>query len=399
MNTRYAVCLFCFFLSATRIDAGGDAKPPVVEAAQPIARAIANYETVPGRVEAAESVELRARVTGHLMKVNFKPGSDVKKGDVLFEIDDRPYRAALEAAEARVAVADAQVKLADAESARAERLLPTKAISKEEFERIKAGQLEAKAKLIAINAERIVARLNLEFTRIVAPIDGKIGKAHVSAGNLVKADETLLADVVSVAPVHVYLNLDERTTLRVWQLMRKGKDKGAPVPVYMGLAGDTGFPRTGKVDFLNNRVDAKTGTISCRAVFPNADGTFVPGMFASVRLATSAPYQALLIDPRAVSRYKKPRGQVFVVNEKDIVETREVELELHEQWASVKSGLKAADWIVVKGGQALKAGMQVQVKRVAMPIPEAAAPEKKAPGESGQPGQPPAKIKELLKQR
>ena len=161
MNTRYAVCLFCFFLSATRIDAGGDAKPPVVEAAQPIARAIANYETVPGRVEAAESVELRARVTGHLMKVNFKPGSDVKKGDVLFEIDDRPYRAALEAAEARVAVADAQVKLADAESARAERLLPTKAISKEEFERIKAGQLEAKAKLIAINAERIVARLNV----------------------------------------------------------------------------------------------------------------------------------------------------------------------------------------------------------------------------------------------
>ena len=396
MNTRLVAGFFCFLLCVAGIDAGGDAKPPPVEVAQPIARAIIDYETVRGRVEAAESVELRARVTGYLMKINFKPGADVNKGDILFEIDDRPYRAALMAAEAHVAVAEAQAKLADAEYARAERLVATKAISREEIDRIKASQLAAKAKLVAIDAERMVARLNFEYTKIVAPLAGKIGKAEVSAGNLVRADETLLADVASVAPVHVYFHLDERTILRVWQLMRQHKNKDAPIPVSMALADDTEFPHGGKVDFLNNRVDPKTGTIRCRAVFPNADGALLPGTFARVRLPTSAPYQALLIDARVVMPYKRPHGHVFVVNEKDIVETREVELEWHDQWANVKSGLKPADWVVVKGGQALKPGMQVQVIRVQMPKPEAARPEKKVAGELPQPS---ARIKGLMKER
>jgi multidrug efflux system membrane fusion protein len=396
MNARLVPSLFCFILIVPGIDAAGDSKPPVVEVAQPIARAISDYETVPGRVEAAERVDLRARVTGYLMKINFKPGADVVKGEILFEIDDRPYRAALEAAAARLAVAEAQEKRAEAECARAERLMAAKAIAREEYDGIKASHLEAKAKLIAVAADRAQARLNFEFTKVTAPLAGKIGEPQVTAGNLVKADDTLLARVASVSPVYVFFNLDERTALRVFQLMRERKDKDAPIPVLMGRAGDTGFPNSGKVDFLDNRVDAKTGTIRCRAIFPNADGTLLPGMAARVRLPTSAPYTALLIDARVVVRYKAPGGHVFVVNEKDIVETREVELEWHDQLMRVKSGLRAEDRVVVKGAQTLKASMKVQTQRVGMPMPAAALPEKEAPPESTQPS---AKLKELLKER
>jgi multidrug efflux system membrane fusion protein len=396
MNARLVVSFFCFILIAPGIDAAGDAKPPMVEVAQPIARAISDHETVSGRVEAAERVDLRARVTGYLMKINFKPGADVIKGDILFEIDDRPYRAALEVAEARLAVAEAQVKLAVAESDRAERLLAAKAISREDYDRMKASLTDAKSKLIVAFADRDQARLNFEYTKVTAPLAGKIGEPQVTVGNLVKADDTLLARVASVSPVYVYFNLDEHTALRVFQLMRERKDKDAPIPVLMGRGGDTGFPHSGKVDFLDNRVDAMTGAIRCRAVFKNADGTLLPGMFARVRLATSAPYEALLIDTRTVARYKAPGGQVFVVNEKNTVETREVELEWQGQLMRVKSGLKAEDWVVVKGGQALKAGMQVLAKRVVMPSSTAAQPPKKAPPESTQPS---AKIKELLKER
>jgi RND family efflux transporter MFP subunit len=172
MNARLVVSFFCFILIMRGIAAAGDAKPPVVEVAQPIARAISDHETVSGRVEAAERVDLRARVTGYLMKINFKPGADVIKGDILFEIDDRPYRAALEVAEARLAVAEAQVKLAVAESDRAERLLAAKAISMEDYDRMKASLTDAKSKLIVAFADRAQARLNFDYTKVTAPLAG-----------------------------------------------------------------------------------------------------------------------------------------------------------------------------------------------------------------------------------
>ncbi len=389
MNARLVIGLFGLLLISSGGDANGK-KPPVVEVAQPIVRVLTDYETAQGRVEAVEHIDLRARVTGYVAKVGFRPGDTVKQGDVLFELDDRPYRAALETADARLAIAAAHVNLAKAELDRASQLLPKKAISLEDFDRCKANQIEAKDKLIVAVAEQQHAKLNLDYTRIRTPINGVIGEPKVTAGNLAKADDTLMASIDSAGPVHVGFQLDERSALRVRRLLKEGN-----VPVAMGRADDAGYPHQGVVDFTDNRVDPKTDTIRCRAIFVNGDGAFLPGMRVSLRVPASAPYQALLVSPQGLNLIER---SLLVVNNKNVVERREVEIKEHDGLYIVKSGLKAADWVIVKG--ACDVGMTVQPKQVVLPGPGIAPPkkltEKKAPVE-GHPDS--ADLKMLLKER
>jgi len=239
-------------------------------------------EIFAGRTEASATVEVRARVTGYLEKVMLKDGGEVKKGEVLFQLDDRVPRAELAKAEAEVARAEARVRLAEAEHRRAAKLLEVKAISREEFQKI-VGTVEVeRAGLQVARAELDRAKVNLDFTRIVAPIDGKAGKARLNAGNLIRSDADRLTTIVVLDPLHVYFDVDERTLLR---LLRQWKGKGDKAPVGVGLAGEKGYPREGTIDFIDNRVDPKTGTLRIRAVLPNPKGDMLPGQAVRIRLS------------------------------------------------------------------------------------------------------------------
>jgi multidrug efflux system membrane fusion protein len=259
------------------------AAPPAAGGSRPREGKGADAADFTGQVQAVQSVELRARVTGYLTKVAFKEGSKVEKGQLLFEIDPRPYQAAAEQARAELALAEATLKLREAELARARRLVEQKGMSREEFDKVVAAFERAKAALVAAKAAYDAAQLNLEFTKVRAPISGRIGRACVTPGNLVKGDETKLATLASTDPMYVYFDVDEKSFVRLRRQLA-GKEKEARLPLHMGLAGEKGFPHEGVLDMVDNRVDPKTGALRMRGVFPNKDGTLVPGMFARVRM-------------------------------------------------------------------------------------------------------------------
>jgi multidrug efflux system membrane fusion protein len=338
----------------------------VVQVSQPVAREIADYEDFTGRVEAVQSVDLRARVTGYLVKVSFKPGTTVKAGDLLFEIDPRPYQAALDAANAELARAEAHLKLATANLERAKALLKNATISQEDYNKIVGDLEEAQAAVKAAQANREIHKLNLDYTHVTAPISGKIGLPLLTEGNLVVADKTLLAKIVSTDPVHVYFDVDERTHLRLARL--KGKaEQYMDLPVQMRLSDEDGFPHRGKVDFVDMQVNPTTGTIRWRAVFANPDDLLKPGLFARVRLTTSAPHKALLVPDQAVLNDQGKR-YLFLVNDKNMIERRLVKVgSLHGELRAVTEGLTADDWVVVKVETGLTPGDTVTPKKVEMP--------------------------------
>jgi RND family efflux transporter MFP subunit len=339
--------------------------PPEVAVSQPLAREVTDYEDFTGRTEAVQRVDLRARVTGYIDKVNFKEGASVKRGDVLFEIDPRPYKAELDQAAAELVLAEARLKKAATDLERAKALLKAKGISQEEYANIEADVLVAQAGVQAARARRERAQLNLEFTKVTAPIDGKIDRPALTAGNLAVADTTSLATLFSVDPLYVAFDLDERTLLR---LRLKGGKEGE-LPVRMGLAGEEGFPRRGKVQSVGAQVDPNTGTVRCRAILPNPDGLLMPGMFVRVRLVTSAPYNALLVTEQAVL---SDQGQkfVYVVSDKNVVERRPVKVGSAQDGGLrvVTEGLKSDEWVVVKGFKVVEVSATVEPKKVAMPI-------------------------------
>jgi RND family efflux transporter MFP subunit len=263
--------------------AGAIAAPPGAGGSRPREGKGADAADFTGRVEAVQSVELRARVTGYLTKVAFKEGSKVEKGQLLFEIDPRPYQAAAEQARAGLTLTEATLKLREADLARARRLVEQKGMSREEFDERAAAFERAKASLVAAKAALDAARINLDFTMVRAPISGRIGRAFLTPGNLVRADETRLASLAATDPAYVYFDVDEKTFLRLRQQLA-GREKGARVPLHMGLAGEKDFPHEGVLDMVGNTVDPKTGALRFRGVFPNKDGTLVPGMFARVRM-------------------------------------------------------------------------------------------------------------------
>ena len=341
--------------------APADAAPPApeVSVAQVLQRDVTQWNDVTGRFSAVETVELRPRVSGYIERVAYREGDEVGKGQLLFVIDQRPYRAALAQAEANLERARSEARLARSQDARAQALIDAKAISREEFDTRKAATAQGDAGVRAAEAAVASARLDLQFTEVRSPIDGRAGRALVTTGNLAQADGTLLTTVVSLDPVHVYFESDEQAFLR------DGTASSSRVRV--GLADETGYPHEGIVDFVDNQVDPATGTIRARAVLKNTDRRFTPGLFARVQLEGGARAQALLIDDKAVLT-DQDRKYVYVLGKgnqavrKDVVLGRSV-----DGLRVVESGLAAQDTVIVNGVQKVFfPGMPVVPKKVAM---------------------------------
>ena len=344
--------------------------PPAVSVATVLSKPVHQWDTFNGRVAAPESVELRPRVSGYVQRVAFEEGQEVEKGDLLFEIDPRPYRAALDQARAQLQRARAEAKLAKAQDARAQMLIEAKAISREEFEARKAASAQGDAGVRAAQAAVAAAELNLHFTQVRAPISGRIGRAMVTEGNLAQADQTLLATLVSQDPMYVYFETDEQTWLRYADLARSGKRAREDNPVRVGLANETGFPHAGKVDFVDNRVDPATGTIRLRAVLPNPDRALTPGLFARVQVQGSGEFQALLVDDKAVLT-DQDRKYVYVLGPDNKAVRKDVELgRMIDGLRVVEAGLEPTDQVIVHGVQKVfMPGMPVTPATIPMGAP------------------------------
>jgi len=344
--------------------------PPEVSVAQVASRDVRQWDEFTGRVSAVETVELRPRVSGYVERVAYQEGQEVRKGDLLFLVDQRSYRAAFDRARAELEHARSEARLAASEYARAQTLVDLRAISREEFDARKAAATQGNASVRAAEAALDRARLDLEFTEVRAPIDGRAGRALVTIGNLAQADTTLLTTLVSLDPVHVYFEADEQTYLRYNELARRGEHAASDNPVRIGLANETGFPHAGTLDFIDNQVDAGTGTIRARAVVPNRDRAFTPGLFARVQMADSGRVNALLIDDKAVLT-DQDRKYVYVLGPGNTAVRRDVELgRMADGLRVVTSGLERGDKVIVHGVQkVLVAGMPVTPQLIAMGDP------------------------------
>jgi multidrug efflux system membrane fusion protein len=310
-----------------------------------------------------------------VQRVAYKEGQEVRKGDLLFVIDQRPYRAALDRALADLERARSEARLAQTQDVRAQQLIEAKAISREEFETRKAATAQGNAGVRAAEAAVATARLDLQFTDVRSPIDGRAGRALVTDGNLAQADTTVLTTVVSQDPIFVYFESDEQTYLRYAKLAREGKRSRSSNPVRVGLADQAGFPYRGTVDFVDNRVDPATGTIRVRAVLPNADRSLTPGLFARVQLQGSGEFEAMLIDDKAVLT-DQDRKYVYVLGQDNKAVRKDVELgRMIDGLRVIESGLAARDKVIVHGVQKVfMPGMPVAPKTIAMGAP-APAPE------------------------
>jgi RND family efflux transporter MFP subunit len=344
---------------------------------QPLFREVIDYDDYEGRIAAVQTEEVRARVRGHLDKVNFQDGQIVKEGDLLFEIDPRPYQAGVDAAEAKKAAADASLELANKEHARTQSLVRTGAASREELDVWIGKQGVAKAERLKALADVEQAKLDLGFTKIAAKTNGKTSRTQVTVGNLVNAGggETLLTTITSVDPMYVYFDVDERALLRYKQHFRKGPGEGGAepsvkdlkIPVYVGLEGEAGYPHKGVIDFADNRVNPSTGTIQVRGVLPNTKRILDSGMRARVRIPVSDPHKSLMITERAVGT-DQGRKFVYVVNDQNVAERRDVQLgRLSDGLQVVPEGLKPEDLVVVNGIQRVRDGAKVEPKRIPMP--------------------------------
>lgn len=358
--------------------------PPPVSVSQPIVREIVDYDEYEGRISALKMVEIRARVRGHLMKVLFEDGQMVKEGDLLFELDPRPFQSQLDIAAAQVKQAEAQLGFKKNDLARYTVVAKTPgAVSQQQLDLAESAVHEAEATLLANKANMEAAKLNLDYTRITAPISGKISRSQVDIGNLINAGggDTLLTTIVTVNPMYVYFNVDERSLLRYRkEAPTAGNDakpqptiKELKIPVQVSLEGEEGYPHKGMLDFADNRVNPSTGTIQARGVIPNPRQLLDSGMRARVRISLSDPHKALMIDERALGT-DQGRRFVYVVNSQNLVERRDVKLDrLVEGMVVIKTGLKPEELVVVNGIQRVRDGMKVEPHRVPMPGVQAAA--------------------------
>ncbi len=356
---------------------GGAPPPPEVSVAQVLSKQVRQWDEFTGRVSAVESVELRPRVSGYVERVAYREGQEVKKGDLLFVIDQRRYRAELARAQAELERARAEQRLAQTQDKRAQTLMEAKAISREESEIRRAASTQGNAAVRAAEAAVASAQLDLTFTEVRSPISGRAGRALVTVGNLASADQTLLTTLVSQDPMYVYFEADEQTYLRYNDLARKGERADNKNPVRVGLASDAGYPHEGTVDFTDNQVDPSTGTIRARAVVPNPERVFTPGLFARVQLEGSGDFKALLIDDKAVLT-DQDRKYVYVLGAKNEAVRKDVVLgRMIDGLRVVASGLAPNDKVIVHGVQKVfMPGMPVQPKTIAMgapaPVPQVA---------------------------
>jgi RND family efflux transporter MFP subunit len=380
--------------------------PPVVEVAQPVQGTVADYQVFTARTQAVESVEVKARVTGYLTKLNFKDGDIVKEGELLFRIDDRPYKAALDQAKGALEVAKASLEVAKASLVKNQadydiglnvQKTNKGAISEQELTKRLGARDEsigsvaqATGSIDQATGALENAQLNYNWCKVTAPIGGRATRHLVDVGNIVNKDVTTLVNIVSLKPIWAYINVDQNTALRVQALVQEGKIKafrGREIPVAMGVTvgSEQSFPIAGAIDYVSNQLDPNTGTIQVRSVFPNKDETLVAGLFARIRVPLTALHAALLVNDRAIGT---DQGQkfVFAVNDKDEVEYRPVEVgQLHDGLREVlrfhtimEPGadgkdvtrkvevLKATDRLIVDGLQRVRAGAKVDPRLVNM---------------------------------
>jgi RND family efflux transporter MFP subunit len=371
--------------------------PQSVKVSLPVTSTITDYEDFTGRTEAIKMVEIRARVTGYQEKVLFKEGTEIKEGEPLFVIDPRTYQAQLNRTEAALRVAEAHLKRLELDYKRAFPLLPTHAISQEDYDKIAGDRDEAAATVKQAEAERDQAQLNLNWTTVTAPISGRISRQMADPGNLIKADDTMLTTIVSLDPIYAYFDVDERTNLKIKRLISSGKVKSARetnVPVMLGLSDEDAegatdaarFPHVGRVDFVDNREEATTGTLRLRGVFANPRRLLSPGMFVRIRVPIGDPHQVILIPERALAS-DQGRKYVYVVDAKNMPTRCYVDVGAsikpeasRDVLCVVDAGLKLDDRIVVDGLQRVRPGTEVVPEEIK---PGPLADGKSAPTPSG----------------
>lgn len=344
--------------------------PPQVPVAEVVTRELAPWSEFTGYVAAVGSVELRPRVGGAIDKVTVPEGGIVEEGQLLFQIDPRPFEVAVETAEAGLRQAEALLAQAETDFDRAAKLAPNGAISRKTYDDASARKRERQAQVEAAKAAVAAANLDLSYAQVTAPISGRVDRALVTRGNLVAGGNagaaTLLTTIVSIDPVHVHFDIDEPAYLDLVSRARpdSGGRVAAELPVRIALVTDKNFPHTGTLDFIGNGVDRGTGTVRARAVVPNPDGRFAPGLFARVRLATDAPRQTILISDLAVGT-DQGRRYVLVLNAENKAEYRPVELgPMIDGLRVVAQGLQSGETIIVKG--LVRPGMEVSPERISM---------------------------------
>src|SRR4051794_27100558 len=347
------------------------AAPPPVTVAQPVKRTVTDWDEFTGRFEAVQEVQVRARVGGFVTSVEFRDGAIVRTGDLLYVIDARPFEAGGEQADGQLSDARAKAELAKRELDRALTLNQTQAVSdsivdqrRQTLQAAHAAEMQAEGALKA-------ARLNIEFTHVMAPITGRVSRHLVTPGNLVQGSEgasTQLTSIVSLDPIYVYFDVDEATYLRNNRLWFEGKrpsSRDTPNPVQVTLTGETKPSHDGKMDFIDNRLDLSTGTLRSRAVIPNKDLSILPGQFGRVRLIGSAPYEALLLPDTAIAT-DQSRKIVFVVKDDNTVEAKAVTLgPLDEGLRVIRQGIGPDDKVIVEGLQRARVGAKVTPKAAA----------------------------------
>jgi RND family efflux transporter MFP subunit len=347
----------------------------------PVERYVTDYADFTSRTAAVDSVEVRAHVWGYLDKVHFKEGALVKKGDVLCELDPRPYQALLNQAKAKVAQDEAQLTYDEAEYGRNLRLVSTGAVSRSDVDKTSAARGVDIANIAADKALVASRQLDLEYTKVIAPVSGRVSRYVVTVGNLIQSGDqnggTLLTTIVSVDPMYAYFDVDEHTALGVRQLVREGKSdspRDGGYPVSLALANEEGHPHRGTVNFVDNQLNPRTGTIRLRGVFPNKEQALLPGLFARVRVPIGRPHKALLASDRALDN---DQGQkvVYVVDKDNQVVSRPVRLRaLHDGLREITDGLIPGERMIVNGLQHVRLGSTVEPKLVDMPTAEVRHP-------------------------
>lgn len=360
-----AVAAFSFLIGCDKPAQQPAAVAPSVTVAQPTKRVVTDWDEFTGRFDAIEQVQIRARVTGFVTSVEFKDGAMVKTGDLLYVIDPRQYEAVAEQARGQLADANARVVLAERELERAQQLIKTQAVAETIVDQRRQQLESAQASVLQAEGALQRAELDVEFTRVKAPIDGRISRHLVTVGNLVQGSEsgaTLLTSIVSLDPIHVYFDMDESIYLknnRLWFEGRRPSSRDTANPVQIMLSGETKPSHEGAVDFLDNRLDVGTGTLRGRALVPNQDLSILPGQFARVRVLGSAPYEALLLPDTAIAT-DQSRKIVFTVKNDNTVEMKPVVLgPLDDSLRVIREGLKADDRVVVDGLQRVRVGAKV----------------------------------------
>ena len=365
-----ATCAATLVITLAGCKHAPDKRPPspaAVEVAAVAAKPVRLSDEFNGRVASINSVDVRARVTGYVDQVAYREGDSVKRGDLLFVIDPRPYQDALDSAKASLERERAAAAFADIQAKRAHALNASEAISKEEYQNRDSDLSQSAARVHEAESAVAMAELNLSFTEVRSPIDGQTSRAQLTIGNLAQADQTVLTTVVSQDPIYVYFDCDEQSYLRFQERVHRGSGVSSANPVRVALANETGFPHIGRVDFLDNQVNPSTGTIRARVVLSNPEHLFTPGLYARVQLESTGAVKALLVDDKAILS-DQDRKYVYVLGPGNVAQRKDVVTGgMADGLRLIQSGLAPGDKVIVGGLQQIYfSGAPVAPRQVAM---------------------------------